>query len=204
MWSTGDWQAVGDCGSRQKPLWFKSVPRHVSVHCPLFIAVHLLYFCLNLWLTLNNFYVHDMCLFYDFLRPGKTYFNVRGGTLKYVFPGHTHTYTSSFSPSSPHGLRAYGLAGQEIREMCQPVVLNKHIFPFFLSSLTPLPCHTYFSAPLLSAPLLSFYFPLLLSQSAHLVRLCDGWVQLGAKRDVVIFAGDGEGKRGREWASDAL
>ena len=71
--------------------------------------------------------------------------------------------------------------------MCQPVVLNKHIFhfpPFFSSPLTLLPGLSPLSSllsplsSLLSSPLLSSP---LLSRSAHLFRLCDGWVQLGAK-----------------------
>lgn len=48
--------------------------------------------------------------------------------------------------------------------------------PFFSPPLTPLLC----LAPL-SSPLLSFFFPPLLARSTHLFRLCDGWVQLGAK-----------------------
>ena len=34
------------CGSRQKLLWFKSVPCHVSVHCPLFMLSFLFIFIL--------------------------------------------------------------------------------------------------------------------------------------------------------------
>ncbi len=131
VWSTGDWEAAGERegrGSRQKPLLVQVSASPCICSAPALRFYSSFYFCLDLWLTLNNFYLHGMCLFYECLRPAKTYFNL-------PLPSASHTYTSSFSPPSPCGLGAYGLAGQEIREICQPVVLNKHIFHFSLSSL---------------------------------------------------------------------
>lgn len=49
---------------------------------------------------------------------------------------HAHTHMPHTHRSLPLcGLGACGLLGQEIREVYQPVVVNKHIFNFFLSSL---------------------------------------------------------------------
>jgi len=94
-------------------------------------------------------------------------------------PPHALTPHLSILPPSLWGQGAYGFAGQEIREMCQPVVLNKHIFHFFLFSLL---LQLLFPVLLLLASSLhSVSLNSLLSQSPHLFRLCDSWVQLRAK-----------------------
>ena len=119
-------------GSRQKP-------PSGSSKC---LAMYLLsvrssrlnfYSYLYFWLTSNNFY-----LLYAWYVPPLRLFLLPAKTSFYgPPPSPAHTYTSSpLRPSLPLcGLGAYGLAGQEIREMCQPVVLNKHIFHFSFSSL---------------------------------------------------------------------
>lgn len=90
----------------------------------------------------------------------------------------SRTRTPHLSPSLPLLPGANGLTGQEIRGMCQPVVLNKHIFYFFSYSSRP------FLSPVLEAkPIL---YP------------------LHKERDVVTFVGDGECKKGREWTSYTL
>lgn len=127
VWSTGDWDAVGeDQGykSRQKFLLLQSSrsPCLYSTSAHHFIAFSFLYFCLYPWLTLNSYYsTHGMRPY-----PAKTYYNRPPSSL-------THLHLI-FPPVLPLWPRAYGLLGQEIREMCQSAVLSKHIFHFCLSS----------------------------------------------------------------------
>lgn len=118
------------CRGQSRSTFLVQVCVHQSCQFAFFFFSYCYYYLfLHRSLTLNNIYQQDAWhVTHEFLHSVKAYCNLPSSPL---------SHTPKLTPHPfPCGLGTYGLAGQEMRETCQPVVLSKHIFYFSLSFLS--------------------------------------------------------------------